>query len=84
MSSMTSLGNLSIDSDLLAFVNDELLADSAISSDSFWARFDQAVHTLAPRNRELLAIRTDFRLRSTHGIKSKQVAQSTKMLMKRF
>ena len=60
MSSMTSLGNLSIDSDLLAFVNDELLADSAISSDSFWARFDQAVHTLAPRNRELLAIRADL------------------------
>lgn len=60
MSDMTSLGNLTIDSDLLAFVNDELLAGSGISAPDFWAGFDKAVHELAPQNRALLAIRADM------------------------
>ncbi len=60
MSVMTRVGNLSVDSDLFAFVNHELLAESGITPEAFWVGFDAAVHELAPRNRELLAIRQDM------------------------
>lgn len=60
MSNMTRLGNLTIDSDLLAFVNNELLAGSDIAAHDFWAGFDKAVHELAPQNRALLALREDM------------------------
>ena len=60
MSNMTRLGNLTIDSDLLAFVNNELLAGSDIAARDFWAGFDKAVHELAPQNRALLALREDM------------------------
>ena len=57
MSNFTNCGNLTVNTDLYNFVNDELLKGSSISTDHFWAGFDKAVHALAPRNRELLAIR---------------------------
>lgn len=57
MSNFTNCGNLTVNTDLYNFVNDELLKGTSISTDHFWAGFDKAVHALAPRNRELLAIR---------------------------
>ena len=55
-----SVGNLSIHADLLEFVNDQLLADTSISSQDFWQGFDEAVHKLAPKNRALLAHRAEL------------------------
>ena len=57
MTNFTNCGNLTVNTDLYNFVNDELLEGASISADHFWAGFDKSVHTLAPRNRELLAIR---------------------------
>ena len=57
MSNFTNCGNLTVDTDLYNFVNDELLEGTSISADHFWAGFDKSVHALVPRNRELLAIR---------------------------
>jgi len=50
-------GNLSVDADLLAFVNDVLLPAASIDPSSFWTGFDESVHKLAPRNAELLETR---------------------------
>ncbi len=60
MPAMIKLGNLSINQQMLDFVNTELLTGSDISPDAFWAGFDAAVHELAPINRDLLAIRADL------------------------
>ena len=57
MSNFTKCGNLTVDTDLYNFVNDELLEGTSISADHFWAGFDKSVHALVPRNQELLAIR---------------------------
>ncbi len=50
-------GNLSVDAELLAFVNDVLLPAASIDPSSFWTGFDERVHKLAPRNAELLETR---------------------------
>lgn len=50
-------GNLRVDAELLNFINDTLLPASHRDADSFWPGFDQAVHELAPKNKDLLAVR---------------------------
>ena len=52
-----SLGNLSIASELLDFVNNELLPGTGISKKKFWAGLDKCVHELAPKNKNLLEFR---------------------------
>lgn len=56
----TKIHNLSVSNKLLNFVNEELLKDTNISSEKFWEGFDQVVHELAPKNKELLKIREDL------------------------
>ena len=60
MTNYVSRGGLSIAAELSQFVNNELLAGIGITPDQFWDGFDSAVHALAPRNRELLAMRDDM------------------------
>ena len=56
----TKIHNLSVSNKLLNFINEELLKDINISSEKFWEGFDQVVHELAPKNKELLKIREDL------------------------
>ena len=60
MTNYVARGELKVAAELADFVETELLAGSDIAPDAFWARFDAAVHRLAPRNRELLAIRASM------------------------
>ena len=46
--------------DRLSFVNKELLKDLDISSEKFWEGFDNAVHDLAPQNKELIQTRENL------------------------
>ena len=55
-----NVNNLKISEELLSFVNKELLRDLDISSEKFWEGFDNAVHDLAPRNKELIQIRENL------------------------
>ena len=55
-----NVNNLRISEELLSFVNNELLKDLEISPEKFWAGFDNAVHELAPKNKELIQIREDL------------------------
>ncbi len=52
--------NLRVSEDLFNFVNNELLSGLNISSEKFWLGFDETVHELAPRNKELLKIREEL------------------------
>ena len=54
MTNVITHGGLTVATDLYELVNDEILAKSAISADQFWSGLDEAVHQLAPRNRDLL------------------------------
>ncbi|MGC6516920.1 MAG: malate synthase G [Candidatus Puniceispirillaceae bacterium] len=49
-----AVGNLAVAADLHEFVNNSLLAGTSLSADQFWSGFDEAVHRLAPKNRDLL------------------------------
>jgi len=55
-----NVNNLKISEELLLFVNKELLKDLDISSEKFWEGFDNAVHDLAPQNKELIQIRENL------------------------
>ena len=54
------IDNLSISEKLYEFVNNELLRDTTIDPKDFWSGFDNVVHELAPKNKELLKIREDL------------------------
>ena len=56
----TEVNNLKISNNLLNFVNNELLKGTEILPENFWKGFDQAVHELAPRNKELLKFRDEL------------------------
>ncbi|MDA9598565.1 malate synthase G [Candidatus Pelagibacter sp.] len=55
-----SVSNLKVSEDLLSFVNNELLKDTEISPEKFWAGFSEAAHDLAPKNREFIKIRENL------------------------
>ena len=54
------VNNLKISSELLDFVNEELLKGTDINPEKFWLGFDKCVHELSPKNKELIKIREDI------------------------
>ena len=57
MSSYQSVNNLKVSTELLSFINDQLLNDIDISPEKFWSGFDKAIHELASKNKELIKTR---------------------------
>jgi malate synthase len=55
-----NINNLKVSEKLFSFVNNELLKDSGLSSEKFWLGFDNAVHELTLKNKELIKIRKDL------------------------
>jgi malate synthase len=55
-----SVNSLKVSEDLLSFVNNELLKDSGIIPEKFWLGFDEAAHSLAPKNKELIKTRENL------------------------
>ena len=47
-------GNLSIDSVLVDFIEKEAIPETDINIENFWKEFDEAVHELAPINKQIL------------------------------
>ena len=56
----TTLGKLSIASELLDFVNNELLPGTNVTKENFWNGLDKCAHELAPKNKKLLDIRENL------------------------
>ena len=54
------VNNLKVSKDLLTFINEELLKDTNISPEKFWRGFDDAIHELSPKNKELISKRQDL------------------------
>ncbi len=50
-------GKLSVASELVKFIENELLPETNVDPSRFWEGFDKAIHDLTPKNRKLLAIR---------------------------
>ena len=50
----STVNNLTIDEDLLNFINNEVIPGTDINPKVFWNSFDEVVHKLAPKNRELI------------------------------
>jgi len=55
-----SLGQMSIASRLLDFVNNELLPGTGVTKENFWGGLDKSTHELAPKNRKLLEFRENL------------------------
>jgi len=55
-----SKGQLSIASELLDFVNNELLPGTNVTKENFWSGLDKSAHELAPKNRKLLEFRENL------------------------
>jgi len=55
-----SQGQLSIASELLDFVNNELLPGTNVTKENFWSGLDKSTHELAPKNRKLLEFRENL------------------------
>ena len=53
-------GNLTINSVLLEFVNQEVIPGTDISIEDFWKKFDLAVHELTPINKTILEKRENI------------------------
>jgi malate synthase len=52
--------NLTINSTLLDFINQEVIPGTDIEAEDFWNKFDDAVHELAPVNRALIEKRENM------------------------
>ena len=46
--------NLSVDKNLLNFINDEVIPGTNINNEKFWKSFSEIVHSLAPKNKNLI------------------------------
>ena len=54
------LGQLSIASELLDFVNNELLPGTDVTKEIFWSGLDKCAHALAFKNKQLLEFRENL------------------------
>ena len=52
-----NVNSLKVSKDLLSFVDNELLKDTEISPKKYWEGFDEVVHELSPKNKELIKTR---------------------------
>ncbi len=60
MTEWVEVGDLRVAETLLEFVNRDVLPGTGIDSETFWAGFSTIIHDLAPRNRELVALRGEL------------------------
>ena len=56
------INNLSVSEKLFNFINSEAIPGTGINQKKFWEDFDNAVHLLSPKNKELLNTRRKFQL----------------------
>jgi len=74
-----SQGQLSIASELLDFVNNELLPGTNVTKENFWSGLDKSAHELAPKNRKLLEFRENLQKKLTFGT---EIKKEKKLILK--
>ena len=55
-----NISNLSVDENLVKFINDEVLPGTNINSKKFWESFSEVVNKLAPKNKKLIQKRAEI------------------------
>ena len=55
-----NISNLSVDENLVKFINDEVLPGTNINSEKFWKSFSEVVNKLAPKNKSLIKKRAEI------------------------
>ncbi|MEH7124944.1 malate synthase G [Bacillus sp. JJ1773] len=60
MTAYKQVGKMQVASELLAFINNEVLPGSEVDHEQFWIGFEEIVDELTPKNKELLAIRDEL------------------------
>ncbi|MDP4164216.1 MAG: malate synthase G, partial [Bacillota bacterium] len=60
MTAYVKKGKLYVSSELYQFINNEGLPESGVEENKFWSGLERLVEELTPKNRELLAIRTEL------------------------
>ncbi|WP_420835083.1 malate synthase G [Pseudorhodobacter ferrugineus] len=60
---MVKKNEITIDAQLVQFVENKVLPGTGVAADAFWAGFSEIVNTLGPKNRALLAKRADIQAR---------------------
>ena len=55
-----SISNLSVDENLVKFINDEVLPGTNINGKKFWDSFSEVVNKLAPKNKSLIQKRAEI------------------------
>ena len=74
-----SQGQLSIASELLNFVNNELLPGTNVTKENFWSGLDKSAHELAPKNRKLLEFRENLQKKLIFGT---EIKKEKKLILK--
>jgi len=74
-----SQGQLSIASELLDFVNNELLPGTNVTKENFWSGLDKSVHELAPKNRKLLDLERIYKKKLIFGT---EIKKEKKLILK--
>ena len=74
-----SLGQLSIASELLDFVNNELLPGTGVTKENFWSGLDKCAHELAPKNKKLLEFRENLQKKLIFGT---EIKREKKLILK--
>lgn len=60
MTQYVKIGNLQVATVLAEFINKNALPGTGVDQEKFWADFEKLIDDLAPKNRELLAVRDDM------------------------
>ena len=72
MSQMIELHGLQVAPELKEFAENRALPGTGIEPDAFWKALSDLLHDLAPRNRELLAVRDDLQSRIDEWCRARQ------------
>ncbi len=60
MTNRTDRHGLQVDTALAAFIETSALPGTGVTPDAFWAGFSDLVHSMGPKNRDLLAVRANI------------------------
>ena len=60
MTNRTDKNGLQVADELVTFIEEQALPGTGVDPAAFWAGFSDLVHTMGPRNRDLLRIREDM------------------------
>ena len=78
------INNLSVSSDLVDFVQNELLKDTEIDVKNFWSGFEKSINKLVPKNKYLLKKREDIQKKIDNWHNKNKINEFDPLKYKKF